>query len=506
MAGTYAPNPVFTGWDDNGDPISGGLLYTYAAGTTTPLATWPNVNLTPGTENANPVVLDAAGRATLFLSPTSYKFILKTAAGATVWTRDNIGAVPPSSVNVDIQGLFGVAADAGELMYLSDGSGALTAGSWYKADADLTYASVYPELAFAVDATAAGATGTLRKDGQITLSDPLTPGEGYYVSATAGDITATAPATNMRYVGQAQSTTVLSISVQPTLEMLDFYVLPGVRSVNDFRLSLTTAVPVTTADVTAAATLYWTPYTGNAVSLYTGATWKSVTSAQLSVAAPAAANQMYDVFVDYNDGTPQLLLLAWTNDTTRATALTTQDGILVKTGDTQQRYVGSVRTVSASQFNDSEAFRHVWNYYNRVTRKLKKLDTTASWTWSTAAWQQARAQTANQLDFVVGVSEDVVEATLTVASASVATAPNGFGIGIGLDSAATISTDSIGMDVAPGTNNERMGLTASYCGYPGIGRHILTWMEFGNAGVVTFYGVGPSATGTQSGLLGWSRQ
>ena len=40
---------------------------------------------------------------------------------------------------------------------------------------------------------------------------------------------------------------------------------------NDFRLSLTTALPVTTADVTAAGTLYAVPKTGNRISLYNGA-------------------------------------------------------------------------------------------------------------------------------------------------------------------------------------------------------------------------------------------
>lgn len=88
MSGTLAPSPKFLGLSDAGVPLSGGLLYTYAAGTSTPAATYSDVDLLVA--NANPVVLDAAGRATVYLAATSYKFVLKTAAGVTVYTQDNI--------------------------------------------------------------------------------------------------------------------------------------------------------------------------------------------------------------------------------------------------------------------------------------------------------------------------------------------------------------------------------------------------------------------------------
>ena len=58
--GTVMPSPVFTGFDSNGDPVSGGLLYVYDAGTSTPATTYSDVNLTIA--NANPVVLNSAGR------------------------------------------------------------------------------------------------------------------------------------------------------------------------------------------------------------------------------------------------------------------------------------------------------------------------------------------------------------------------------------------------------------------------------------------------------------
>lgn len=80
-------------FDNNGVMLSGGLLYTYAAGTTTPLASY--TDNTGATPNANPIVLDAAGRVsggTWLVSGSLYKLVLKTSIGATLGTWDNVAA------------------------------------------------------------------------------------------------------------------------------------------------------------------------------------------------------------------------------------------------------------------------------------------------------------------------------------------------------------------------------------------------------------------------------
>lgn len=81
-------------FDDNGDPLSGGKLYSYIAGTTTPLATYSDADGT--TPNTNPVVLDGAGRATIYLGNATYKFRLDNAADATLYTIDEVAAVGAS--------------------------------------------------------------------------------------------------------------------------------------------------------------------------------------------------------------------------------------------------------------------------------------------------------------------------------------------------------------------------------------------------------------------------
>lgn len=65
----------------SGADNNGGKVFTYAAGTTTPQATYTDAG--GGTPNANPVILDATGRASIYLNPAlSYKFVITDSAGS----------------------------------------------------------------------------------------------------------------------------------------------------------------------------------------------------------------------------------------------------------------------------------------------------------------------------------------------------------------------------------------------------------------------------------------
>jgi hypothetical protein len=93
-------------FDNNGNPLAGGKIYTYVAGTTTPATTYAS---NTGTANANPIVLDSAGRtpAQIWLtSGSSYKFVLKTSTDSTIKTDDNI----PASYRLD----YDVGVDVGK--------------------------------------------------------------------------------------------------------------------------------------------------------------------------------------------------------------------------------------------------------------------------------------------------------------------------------------------------------------------------------------------------------
>lgn len=212
MPGSVMPYPVFIGWDDNGDVLAAGKLYTFAAGTSTPLDTYSDADLDPIHANTNPVILDSAGRAVVYLTSATYKFELKDSSDVTIWTQDNIAAVPLAQANVDIEGTAGEALSAGDCVILSDGSGGNVAGRWYLADADQTYlSSAAPTLGFALTDVASAAGGTFRISGRVTGLSSLTAGLTYYVSAIAGGLTSTPP-TNVRTVGVADTTTSLIIS------------------------------------------------------------------------------------------------------------------------------------------------------------------------------------------------------------------------------------------------------------------------------------------------------
>jgi len=85
---SLSPTPKLQFFDLNGAPLSGGLLYTYAAGTTTPLASY--TDSTGNIANTNPIILDSRGEANVWLSGAIYKFALYTSVGVLIWTVDNI--------------------------------------------------------------------------------------------------------------------------------------------------------------------------------------------------------------------------------------------------------------------------------------------------------------------------------------------------------------------------------------------------------------------------------
>lgn len=271
------------------------------------------------------------------------------------------------------------------------------------------------------------------------------------------------------------------------------------------RLSLTSGTAVTTGDVTAATTVYFALHKGNQIGLYTGAAWTLSAISELSIAVPSTTVTMYDVFVDYNSGTPQLAVTAWTNDTTRATALTTQDGVLVKNGDATKRYVGSFRTTGSSgQTEDSFAKRFVWNYYNRQPREMRATDSTDNWTYTTATWRQARATATNQLEFIVGVAE--VPLCATVVGAAFNSGGAGYmSVAVGLDSTSAPTAGNVGMLINAPTNGDAYVGSASLRAYPAVGYHYAAWLEYSKTttGTTTWSGdTAASGAPMQTGISG----
>lgn len=273
----------------------------------------------------------------------------------------------------------------------------------------------------------------------------------------------------------------------------------GSGKVQDFRLTLTTALPVTTTDVTAAGTIYCTPYKGNQIALYTGSVWVTRTSAEFSLALSAlTSGKPYDVFCYDNAGTPTLEFLAWTNNTTRATALVMQDGVLCKTGALTRRYLGTFYTTSTTQTEDSAANRNLYNFYNQAPRKLKKYDTTATWSYATATWRSMHNSTANRVNVMTGVAGHLVLLDNDQLVINTATGIGEWGIAVN-GTATDDSDSSFYSDYSAGS---RMGGRTSLYYAPAVGYNYYQATEkvIGGAGGCTFHGAYASRSG--AGLIG----
>ena len=75
-------------FDNNGDPLSGGKVYAYEAGTSTPKDTFTDSE--GGTANTNPVILDSAGRASIWLDSGAYNLVTRDLNDVFVDEADNI--------------------------------------------------------------------------------------------------------------------------------------------------------------------------------------------------------------------------------------------------------------------------------------------------------------------------------------------------------------------------------------------------------------------------------
>lgn len=174
------------------------------------------------------------------------------------------------------------------------------------------------------------------------------------------------------------------------------------------RLTLESGVPVSTGNLTAQTKLYFSPYKGNRIALYDGSNWKGHTFNQLELSLSGyTADKNFDIFVYDNNGTLTLESVVWTNDSTRATALTTQDNVHVKNGATTRRYLGTIRTTSSTgQCEDSDDRRFVWSYYNQVKKRQKARRAYGAYTYSSQVWRAVANNTTvgtTRYEFVVGL-------------------------------------------------------------------------------------------------------
>lgn len=169
--------PYCTFFDSNGDPLSGGKVYTYTAGTTTPKNSYTSSSGLVA--NANPVILDAAGRADIYLIG-SYRIDVYTATDSLVESVDNLSAFStggnmdasvydPANIAQQILGTTAVQTATNKSLVLASG-GASLAPLTFSTGTNLTTATA----------------GSVEYDGKVIYATPqstqrgVVPAEQFY--------------------------------------------------------------------------------------------------------------------------------------------------------------------------------------------------------------------------------------------------------------------------------------------------------------------------------------
>lgn len=360
-------------------------------------------------------------------------------------------------------------------------------------------------------------------------------GRGVY---TAAGPTLTRGTVLLSKIGGTAGTTKMTLAGSATLRIVaaaeDFMAMPAAIPASG-RLTLTSGTPITTADVTAATTIYFTPVAGDQAPIYDGASWRGRQFSELSLALSTTghlAGKNFDIFLFSNAGNPTLGTGPdWTagavagSNTARGTGAgsteieifegryVNKNAITLRNGATtysvaarQATLLGTFRTVANGQTEDSASKRFLSNVYNSALRFGRAVDTTDSWTYApgAAAYRQANASAANQVEYVQSVTGRRVRADVQAHVINSTSSARVAGVGIGIDS--TTVDSSIIRTYAPALNTGPREASARYLGYPGIGYHTIAWLEYGPAlDTQTWYGdigVAPQQSGLLVELIG----
>jgi hypothetical protein len=173
------------------------------------------------------------------------------------------------------------------------------------------------------------------------------------------------------------------------------------------RLTTRCGKPAFTDSHFQAGSIYFSPFQGNNVALYTGSAWETHSFQEISLAlTEVRAHVNYDVFLSRSGNELALSLSAWADGQTRQVALFSLDAVLVDEDDPRRRYLGTIRGLDDQMTEDSLTRRFVWNHYHRVSKYLYTGDTTQH-TYDSPDPRPWNAEKAVQFEFVLGQPQEV---------------------------------------------------------------------------------------------------
>lgn len=402
MAGLFV-NPFPQFFNSTPSVYASGNLYFYASGTSTPLDTYSDEDLS--TENANPVPLNSAGRPAtqIFLQDADYKVVLKDSSGNTIWTADPVRARDSALV---VATKTGSGSPSGSVAGTAASSGVLPTMYW-----DYTNEILYV----------------------CTLTGSTSTAEWTAINASA--------ATQAYFAPQGRLSLAASLPVQNADVSASGFVYyhPYVGNLvpiyNGTSMVPTTfsIIALTLAAQHTANSIYDVFAFSNSgvVTLATGPAWTTATAGSGARGTGA--------------GTTELTRVGglWTN----TVAITGRNGSSTYSiGANLATYLGSIymdgtngQVTCHTSWGQSRKFG-VWNAYNRVPIILRAGDSTASWTYSSATVRAAKDSSSNVVTTFCGLAEENIDIIYRQLIGNDASSFAKIGIGINATNAYTGAT------------------------------------------------------------------
>jgi hypothetical protein len=562
----------FPQWfDASSEPYANGTLTFYLTGTTTLAAIY--VNSTLSSTATNPHTLDAAGRTQTEIFPDpniTYRVILKNEAGTVikdidpyvdpsanstasfqVYNSDPNGFVSGNSGTVGGEGASVIYDTTNELIWVCTTTGDETTAVWTAQgtiqSGAIQWTGVITPSALATDQdnyapTDIGTASTIRQSASTDVAITGLTGGGAGRIIQWRNISTTAKQTLRSESSLSTAANRFSFQadqvILPKQSIWLWYDISDSRwhavgpyqnapiGVPGGRLTLTSATPVLTTDVTAATTVYYTPHIHNYIRLPDGVGGEFVAQfSELSqtladtTKSPAAAaiNSIYDMFVWNDAGTLRCTRGApWATGGGSATARGTGAGstelvrangmwvnrYAITNGPTAGSgvYVGTIATdangangqlnmmLAPTAAAGGTANRlDVWNCYNRVFVAASNRDSTNTWTYTTSTYRAFNNSASNRITYVCGLAEDAITVTAVGTPGSVTS--NTHRVAVGVDSSTVQAAGSIAAVYYISVLLNGTSLDAHYCGIPGLGQHYVTGLEYGGGtGTTTWYG------------------
>jgi hypothetical protein len=290
------------------------------------------------------------------------------------------------------------------------------------------------------------------------------------------------------------------------------------------RLTLQSNTPVMTSDTTGATSVYYTPYVGNQIPIYSGSAFANNTLSQLTMTLNTSnqvSGDIYDLFVFLNSSVVTIGAgPAWSSGTARGsgagtTLLTQLDGLWVNAysitltnGSTsyssipvdEATYVGSIYMTANGQTSmqltltpasgGTASVVGVYNAYNRIRTTAYCRDKTSNWTYGTTSWRAADNSTSNKITFLDGLQQSPVTGDYSVLALTTVNTVGAF-IGLNIDSSTT--TPDIASETASAASESsasQSNVTETF--YPVLGLHYIQAVEYASGSSAQFFGLNSS--------------